>query len=94
MCLSLIILLLTDLTFSITNFGSGFPEPNGAKQFTFLKKSTFRAVGAMTLSKDKIFPLLIFPSIFLNFKYKFFKLFYIFNIYRKTGSHFMSSTFY
>ena len=38
MCLSLIILLLTDLTFSITNFGSGFPEPNGTKQIHFFKK--------------------------------------------------------
>ena len=35
-CLSLIILLFTAFKFSITNFGSGLPDPNGAKQFIFL----------------------------------------------------------
>ena len=37
--------------FSITNLGSLFPEPNGAKELILLKNSSFNALGAIVESK-------------------------------------------
>ena len=37
--------------FSITNFGSLFPDPNGAKLLISLKKISFNALGAIIESK-------------------------------------------
>ena len=39
--------------FSITNFGSLFPDPNGAKLLISLKKTSFNALGEIIESKYK-----------------------------------------
>jgi hypothetical protein len=50
-CFSPTIRELTNFTSLITNFGSALPEPNGANKLIFSKKSTLRAVGAISASK-------------------------------------------
>ena len=37
----------------MTNLGSLFPEPKGARELTSLKNSSFNALGAITESKYK-----------------------------------------
>ena len=50
---------LTKLRSSITNFGSGFPEPKGDSELTSEKKDSFNAVGEILESKNRLFVFLI-----------------------------------
>ena len=42
--------VLITFRFSITNFGSEFPDPKGANLLTSLKKSSFKALAAIIAS--------------------------------------------
>ena len=49
---------------SITNLGSGLPDPNGESEFISEKKFSLRADGEILESKNKIFDL---ENVFWNF---------------------------
>jgi len=55
MCLSPTTEDFNNLRSSTTNFGSGFPDPNGESESTSEKKLSFIAEGDIFESKNKLF---------------------------------------
>ena len=58
------------LMFSITNLGSLFPDPKGARQLISSKKFSFNALGAIIESKYKFMFLKEFTLVLLKFLVK------------------------